>query len=113
MSAPGNDLTSSCPTPVQSGLDSWYVYMVRCRDNSLYTGITTDLKKRILEHNCGAKGARYTRGRRPVDLVYSEPASSRSTATIRESQIKRLSSDQKGLLVMESAASQSPERGQS
>lgn len=113
MSAPGNDPASSRPTPVQSGLDSWYVYIVRCRDSSLYTGITTDLTKRILEHNRGAKGARYTRGRRPVDLVYSEPASSRSTAAIRESQIKKLSSDQKGLLVTESAASQSPERGQS
>ena len=51
---------------------SWYVYVVRCRDDSLYTGITTELERRIEEHNHSPKGARYTRARRPVELVYSE-----------------------------------------
>lgn len=109
MSAPGSE-PILYPSPEESGLDSWYVYMVRCRDNSLYTGITTDLEKRILEHNCGPKGARYTRGRRPVDLVYYEPAPSRSVATIREGQIKRLNTYQKGQLVIESRP---PEQGHS
>jgi putative endonuclease len=69
---------------------AWYVYIVRCRDNSLYTGITRDLTRRVLEHNAGIKGARYTRSRRPVTLVYSEQAPSRSVAASRENQIKKL-----------------------
>jgi putative endonuclease len=77
----------------------WYVYIIRCRDNSYYTGITTDLTRRIDEHNSSKKGARYTRPRRPVELVYSEQAASRSMATRRESQIKKLSPSAKRLLI--------------
>ena len=80
-------------------MDSWYVYIVRCGDNSLYTGITKDLDKRLLEHNNGPKGARYTRSRRPVVLVYSEEAASRSAATSREHHIKKLKRSRKGQLV--------------
>ena|GEM_PF-293520 len=77
----------------------WFVYLVRCRDGTLYTGITTDLARRLKEHNCGPRGARYTRSRRPVTLVYSEAASSRSQAAQREWQIKRLTVVQKWALV--------------
>ena len=68
---------------------TWFVYIVECRDGSLYTGITTDLKKRIAAHNAGA-GAKYTAARRPVRLCYHEPAPSRGTASQREITIKRL-----------------------
>ncbi|MEJ5210698.1 MAG: GIY-YIG nuclease family protein [Burkholderiales bacterium] len=67
----------------------WIVYMLRCRDGSLYTGITTDLAARLAAHNAG-RGARYTRGRLPVTLVYQEPAADRSAALRRERAIKRL-----------------------
>lgn len=69
----------------------WFVYILRCADNTLYTGITTDLTRRIQEHNNGKAGARYTRSRRPVTLVYSESATNRSDASKREHAIKKLS----------------------
>lgn len=68
-----------------------YVYIVRCRDGSLYTGYTTDVNRRVWEHNYGSKGAKYTRSRRPVTLVYSESYSTRSEAMKREYAIKHLS----------------------
>ncbi|MCP4343059.1 MAG: GIY-YIG nuclease family protein [Desulfobulbaceae bacterium] len=71
-------------------LPTWHVYIVCCKDNSFYTGVTTDLLRRIDEHNSGKKSARYTRSRRPVELVYSEKAASRSIASRREHQIKKL-----------------------
>jgi putative endonuclease len=70
---------------------SWVVYMLRCADGTLYTGITTDVTRRIAEHNGGGgAGARYTRNRRPVTLVYMEPADSRAEAARREAAIKQL-----------------------
>ena len=72
-------------------LSSWYVYIVRCSDDTLYTGISTDPAARVTEHNSGQSGAKYTRARRPVTLVYREPAPSRSAALKREIAIKRLS----------------------
>jgi putative endonuclease len=71
--------------------DSWQVYIVRCADETLYTGIARDLQKRIDEHNHGRLAARYTRARRPVVLVYSESCESRSQALRREMAIKKLS----------------------
>ncbi len=68
----------------------WLVYIVRCRDRSYYTGITTDLTRRIAEHNSLEGGAKYTRPRRPVTLVYSEAAASRAAAAQREHQIKKM-----------------------
>jgi putative endonuclease len=65
-----------------------YVYMVRCADGTLYTGWTTDVPRRVAEHNAG-RGAAYTRQRGPVTLVYSEAQPSRSAALRREEQIKR------------------------
>ena len=76
--------------PLKRSLSSWFVYIVRCLDRTLYTGITTDLDRRLAEHNAGL-GAKYTRPRRPVVLVYSEQAISRSAAARREYQIKKLS----------------------
>ncbi|MCK5340152.1 MAG: GIY-YIG nuclease family protein, partial [Desulfobulbaceae bacterium] len=64
--------------------NAWHVYMVRCRDGTLYTGIATDLNRRIAEHNSEKNGAKYTRSRRPVCLVYSEKVESRSAAAKRE-----------------------------
>lgn len=75
---------------------SWYLYMVRCADDTLYTGITTDVQRRLDEHNGDDRiGARYTRARRPVVLVYSEQAESRSAAASREAAIKKLTRQQK------------------
>ena len=76
---------------------AWYVYIVACRDGSLYTGITTDLDKRIAAHNAGT-GAKYTAARRPVRLCYHEPSPSRSTASQREITIKKL--DRAGKLAL-------------
>ena len=75
---------------MRKGSDIWHVYMVRCSDGTLYTGITNDLKKRIEAHNSGKDGARYTRSRRPVKLVYSEEVESKSAASRLEYKIKKL-----------------------
>ena len=78
----------------------WFVYVVRCRDGSLYTGISTDVPARVATHNGGGGGgARYTRARRPVLLLYTERKRSRSTALRREAAIKALSRAQKLQLV--------------
>ena len=76
----------------------WQVYVLKCRDGSLYTGITTDIVKRLDAHNAGT-GSRYTRSRLPVELAYTEPAADRSSASRREAAIKSLSRDQKLLLI--------------
>jgi putative endonuclease len=73
------------------GSEPWIVYMVRCADGTLYTGITTDLARRLDEHNGeGRLGARYTRSRRPVTLAYTEPAGDRAAAARREAAIKQM-----------------------
>jgi len=69
--------------------DTWQVYLLRCADGTLYTGITTDLARRLAEHNAG-RGARYTRSRLPAELVYVEPAPDRSAAQRREYAIRRM-----------------------
>ncbi len=74
----------------------WRVYILRCADGSLYTGITTDLERRLREHNGELPGgARYTRGRRPVRLLWRRSASNRSEACQLESRIKRMTRTQK------------------
>ena len=67
----------------------YYVYIVECADKTLYTGIATELERRVEEHNHSEKGAKYTRVRRPVTLVYSEEYPDRSTASKREYEIKK------------------------
>lgn len=73
----------------------YYVYMVRCADDTLYTGITTDVVRRITEHNTSARGAKYTRVRRPVKLVYTEEFPDRASASAAEYQLKKLSRAEK------------------
>lgn len=76
------------------------MYILQCADNSLYTGVTTDLQRRIEEHNSdNSKGARYTRHRRPVSMVYQELCENRSHACQREHQIKQLTRTQKLQLI--------------
>ncbi len=70
--------------------DPWYVYLVRCADGTLYAGISNDVARRVDDHNRG-RGARYTRGRGPVELVWFEAAGTRAEATRREAAVKRLS----------------------
>jgi len=79
-------------------MSEWFVYMLRCADDSLYTGVATDLAARVAKHNDGT-GAKYTRGRRPVVLVYQETAADRAAAQRRESEIKQLRVELKRLLV--------------
>ena len=76
----------------------WHVYIVRCADNTFYTGIARDLEARMGAHNAGT-GARYTRGRGPVQLVYSEFAADRPAALRRELAIKRLKRPAKRKLI--------------
>ena len=74
---------------------SYFVYILECSDNSLYTGITTNIEKRLNEHNTSPKGAKYTKARRPVKLVYQEASQDRSTASKREYAIKKLTKTKK------------------
>jgi putative endonuclease len=73
----------------------YYLYIVRCEDETLYTGIATDLKRRINEHNNSKLGAKYTLSRRPVKLVYAKKFRNRSAASKAESRIKKLSRKEK------------------
>ena len=77
---------------------NWRVYIILCSDNTLYTGITTDLQRRFGQHASG-RGARYFRGRRPVQVVYQESGHTRSTASTREAEIKTLARDGKRTLI--------------
>lgn len=77
----------------------WYVYIIRASDDSLYTGITTDLERRLKQHQTGKGGAKYFRGRKACDFVYTESGHNRSSASIREAQIKKMTRQQKNLLL--------------
>lgn len=76
----------------------WYLYILRCGDGSLYTGITTDVAARLEVHRSG-KGAKYTRGRGPLDLVYSEECATHSDALKRELAIKAMTREDKQKLI--------------
>ncbi len=81
-------------------MDTWNVYMVRCSDGSLYTGITVDVARRVIEHNMNdVLAARYTRARRPVKLVYEEKYDTRSAASMREYEIKQMGKKEKLILI--------------
>ena len=69
----------------------WFVYVIRCSDDSLYTGVTTDIERRFSEHAGQEKGAKYFNGRQPLEVVYSEAGHNRSSACRREAAIKKLS----------------------
>ena len=77
---------------------TWYLYILRCGDGTLYTGITTDVEKRLAQHR-GGRGAKYTRGRQPLELVYREECGSHSDALKREYAVKRLPRGRKENLI--------------
>ncbi|MEI8343856.1 MAG: GIY-YIG nuclease family protein [Candidatus Moraniibacteriota bacterium] len=77
----------------------WQVYILKCVDETLYAGVTTDLARRVDEHNSSALGAKYTSGRRPVKLVYVRSFADRSAACKEESRIKKLSREEKLKLI--------------
>lgn len=78
---------------------AYFVYILSCSDKTLYTGIAKDVNKRLVEHNSSDKGAKYTRVRRPVELVYKEKLEDRSSACKREYEIKKLSREKKLSLI--------------
>jgi putative endonuclease len=84
---------------------NYFVYIINCQDESLYTGITTNLEKRIKQHDGKLKGgAKYTRGKGPVKLIYFEEYKTRSEALKREAEIKKLKREEKLLLPASSAS---------
>ena len=84
---------------------NWYVYILRCRDDTLYCGISPDIEKRLEQHRSG-KGAKYTRGRGPLELVYSEACDSHSDALKREATIKRMPRAEKLKLIEKQTAAE-------
>lgn len=80
------------------GKEPWFLYILRCADQTLYTGITKDLERRVRMHNDGT-GCRYTRFRRPVEMIYHEKCANRSRALIRELEIKTLPKNKKEELI--------------
>ena len=78
---------------------AYFVYILKCNDDTLYTGITTDILRRVEEHNSSEKGAKYTKIRRPVELIYQEELENRSTASKREYAIKKLKREDKLRLI--------------
>ncbi len=77
----------------------WYVYILECADNTLYTGITTNITRRMSEHESG-KGAKYTKGRAPLKLIYTEECDNRATASKRENAIKAMPREEKANLAL-------------
>ena len=81
--------------------DVWHLYVLQCADGTYYTGVTTDVKRRLNEHNTSNRGAKYTKTRRPVKLVYSSEYDSRSSAQKAEHRFKRLTRKQKESMINE------------
>jgi putative endonuclease len=79
-------------------MQDWYLYLIRCRDGSLYTGITTDVERRLAEHQAG-KGSKYLRGRSPLTLVFKEKVGSKNHALAVEIKVKKLTKARKEELV--------------
>jgi predicted GIY-YIG superfamily endonuclease len=96
--------------PRRPSRSRWLVYILRCRDGSLYTGITNDLPKRLQTHAAG-KASKYTRSRLPVTLAYTEPQKSKSAALKREAAIKRLARSEKLKLVAATHPGRSSRQG--
>lgn len=101
-------MTSNSQTASTAPAERWFVYILQCKDNSFYTGVTTDPDRRLKQHNSLQGGARYTRVRQPVRLVYTESVKDRSAACKREYQIKQLSRNAKEALI--SPANKRPNR---
>lgn len=94
-----------------SNTDAWFVYILRCADGTLYTGITKDLARRTQQHNAGT-ASRYTRSRRPVKLVYQEPQRNQSLALRREAAIKKLTRQTKLAMIRAANVSRTPRKRQ-
>lgn len=86
-------------TSAQAEPGAWFVYMIRASDESLYTGITTDVERRFNEHGSHLKGARYFRGRQPLEVVLAEQFADRSLASRREAEIKKMPRKDKLILI--------------
>ena len=82
--------------------DGWFLYVLQCSDDTLYTGVTTDVERRLDEHNNSRKGAKYTKTRRPVKLVLTLPFEDRSAAQKAEYKFKKLTREQKKRAINES-----------
>jgi len=87
--------------------EPWFLYILRCQDGSLYTGVTKDLERRLQQHNQGT-ASRYTRTRRPVAMVYHEPCRDRTAALVRECAVKALPRPRKEALIDGSARVEGP-----
>jgi len=102
MTKTPSELEDSSSDTTPANPQDWFVYLLRCADNTLYCGITTNLKKRLRQHNGElVGGAKYTKVRQPCELVYSENADNRSEASKREAGIKKLSKQSKEVLCRE------------
>lgn len=86
---------------IEVGVPEWFVYIIRASDDSLYTGVTTNVERRFAEHGQPTKRARYFRGRTPLEVVYTEQVENRSNAQRREAEIKKLTRKGKLKLVEE------------
>ncbi len=80
----------------------YFIYMLLCNDETIYTGITNDIARRVLDHNTSLRAAKYTRSRRPVHLVYTEEVRTKGEALKREAVLKKMTRDQKLILIKES-----------
>jgi putative endonuclease len=87
---------------------SFFLYIVECADGTLYTGCTNDLERRVLQHNTSPKGAKYTRTRRPVTLIYSEPFATRGEALSREARVTSWKRSEKLSLIRALMATKKP-----
>lgn len=92
-------VNKSCTMSHMKNVSPWFVYMVRCSDASLYSGVTTDVERRFKEHTESKKGSKYVRAKIPLRVVYTEPCASRSEAQIREAQLKKMKKEEKEALV--------------
>lgn len=86
----------------------YFVYILRCADDTLYTGVTNDVEKRLHHHNTTKTGAKYTSGRRPVNLVYTEKYATKGESLSREAEIKKLSREAKLNLIKLSSSTEKP-----
>jgi len=99
--------THNDPEKCSGASASWWVYLLRCADGTLYTGVTVDVSRRLRQHNGElVGGARYTRSRRPVTLLWEQPAVNRSAAQIMEARLRRLNREQKLALALGSSSRQ-------
>ena len=106
---PLKEITRACRKELEAPMAErdWVVYIVECADATLYAGVTTDAEARVATHNEGL-GAKYTRTRRPVELVYLEPAPDRGAAQKREHEIKRMSAAEKRSLIAGAKGKEAP-----